>query len=241
MKKQQKIIWLIMFCIINVLILSSCWKNESTPIVTNEIETNKINVVKNQELNEVKNDDIITNSWDTITSPKQEDIVERIKNISTIDDLIKMNPMIESDEKKNNPKFIEFQKKQMLIGIAMSNIKDEKYHEIQKEISSIYEWKELLTPEIKKLDTKIQEWLKLSISSNQWEINEEIKWLIEKKNKLLQDIYKGKEFQNYIQKNQSKIDELIAEMKKYWTPEMLSLQKEVTDMSKEIYNSPEIK
>ena len=64
---------------------------------------------------------------------------------------------------------------------------------------------------------------------------------MEQKNTLLQVLQKSKEFQEYIQKNQSKLNNLKKEGKKYWTPEIMNLQQEVIDMSKEVYGAPIMK
>lgn len=64
---------------------------------------------------------------------------------------------------------------------------------------------------------------------------------MDQKNALIQEIHTSKEFQEYMQKNQSKLDSLKEDEKKYWTPEMTSLQQEITTLSKEVYGIPSAK
>lgn len=90
----------------------------------------------------------------------QEKMMERIKNIATLDDLVTFSPGVFDNPKKDHPKFVELQKKQMLLGIMQSQIQKPEYQELQKYITTIYEAKELWTPEIQTLDTKIQEVMK---------------------------------------------------------------------------------
>jgi hypothetical protein len=90
----------------------------------------------------------------------QNQEIEKMKNISTLDDLSKINPGYLKDPKKDHPKFVELQKKQVLLSIALSGIQTPEYREIQKSISEIYEAKSLWTPEIIALDAELQETLK---------------------------------------------------------------------------------
>ena len=99
----------------------------------------------------------------------------------------------------------------------------------------IYQSKELWTPEILTLDTKIQEVMKNLPTTSGSSL--EMESLITEKNTRLQELQKGKEFQDYIQRNQSKIDSINEEIKKSWTPEMVALKQEIADLRVEIYHS----
>lgn len=72
-------------------------------------------------------------------------------------------------------------------------------------------------------------------------MSEEFGKLTSQKNILMQELQKTQEFQSYIQKNQSKLDNLNVKMKKYWTQEIVNLEKEVAVLSKEVYSTPEKK
>lgn len=61
------------------------------------------------------------------------------------------------------------------------------------------------------------------------------------KNTLMQKVRTSTEFQEYMQKNYSKIKSLNQESEKYWTPEMVRLQEEITTLSKEVYGTPPTK
>ncbi|EKD25412.1 MAG: hypothetical protein ACD_80C00065G0001 [uncultured bacterium (gcode 4)] len=169
----------------------------------------------------------------------QEDIIKSIKNITTLEGVSKFNPKVLQDPKKDHPWFIELQKKQMTLWSLLFQIDTPEYREIQKNIGNIYEAKELWTPEIQALDVKIQNMTTGSLVQNN--MSEEFGKLTSQKNILMQELQKTQEFQSYIQKNQSKLDNLNVKMKKYWTQEIVNLEKEVAVLSKEVYSTPEKK
>lgn len=87
---------------------------------------------------------------------------------------------------------------------------------------------------MKSLDIKIQNINTGSLVQNN--MSEELGKLMSQKNIFMQELQKSKEFQDHIRKNQSKLESLNGEMKKYWTPEMVNLEKEVAVLNKEVYN-----
>lgn len=125
----------------------------------------------------------------------------------------------------------------------ISQIQSPEHKELQKNISTIYEARELWDPEIQALDVKIQEVMKgiTADIKHQSITSDELKKLMDQKNALIQEVHTSKEFQDYIQKNQSKLESLNVEMKKYWIPEMVSLEKEIAELNKEVYSTPEMK
>ena len=162
-----------------------------------------------------------------------------MRNIASLDELLAFNPNLKNDPKKDEPRFVDLQKKQILLSVLQSQLQTTGYKESEKNLMDIYQSKELWTPEILALDTKLEEIIKnLPTASGS---NLEMENLIAEKNSRMQEIQKGKEYQDYIQRNQSKIDTLNEEMKKSWTPEMLALEQEIDTLKTEVYESPPIK
>lgn len=86
----------------------------------------------------------------------QKKMMDQIQNVTTLADLAAFSSGILNNPKKDHPKFVELQKKQMILGMIQSQIQSPEYKELQKLTSAIYEVKELWTPEIQALDVKIQ-------------------------------------------------------------------------------------
>lgn len=163
----------------------------------------------------------------------------RIESVTSIADLSVISPSVLKDPKKDHPRFVEFQKKQMTLWILISKIEIPKYKEIQKNIITIYEAKELWTPELQELDLQIQNILKnpYNVISPKNTLSTDIQGLMNQKNTLIQKMNTSQEYKDYIQKNQAKLASLNTEMKTFWTPEIITLQQEVVDIGKEIYGN----
>jgi hypothetical protein len=56
-----------------------------------------------------------------------------------------------------------------------------------------------------------------------------------KKVDLMKKFTSSKEYSEYIKKNQTEINKLNEDMKKYWTPEIIKLQTEIDELQKEMY------
>lgn len=172
--------------------------------------------------------------WSWIISKDKQ--IAKVKNITTIMDLAYFNSWVLNDSKKDHPRFIRLQKKQMLLAIAMSQVQTPEYQELQKKISAITEAKKLWTPEIQIVDKKIQDLRNSSHPESRFDTNEEFKKLMEQKNILMWEFRTKTEYKEYIKNNQSELDKLIIAMKKSWTPELIKLQQEVMRLRKEVYN-----
>lgn len=163
------------FCIILVLIgiLSSC--SFSSPIKKQEasltttgatgalVTTGTVRVSPAMRRNN-RSIKPVTSSGVSV-SVTQEKMLERVKNIATLDDLVAFNSGILNNPKKDHPRFVELQKKQMLLGMMQARIQTPEYQKLQKSVATIYEARELWTTELLSLDTKIQEVMK-SFSTN---------------------------------------------------------------------------
>jgi hypothetical protein len=53
----------------------------------------------------------------------------------------------------------------------------------------------------------------------------------------MQKFTSSSKYQDYIKDNQTKINSLNEDMKKYWTPELKQLQKELENLQKEVYTT----
>lgn len=158
----------VILLILTGTLLVSCGKQDTPPVTTGTsgvlVATGTIQVPVPATRRNNRSVKSVASSGASV-SAAQEKMLERVKNIATLDDLVALNSSILDNPKKDHPRFVELQKKQMMLGMMQSQILSSEYKDIQKNLASMYEAKELWTPEILALDVKIQEVMK-SFSTN---------------------------------------------------------------------------
>ena len=143
------------------------------------------------------------------------------------------NTLALSPEKQ--AKMAELQEKQKLLNIARSgafNVPE--YKNLIKSMVEIRSAKAIWTPEMYEMDAKIQELQKTVGTGATRFTNDHFKEFTEQRMLFIKTLNESKEYKNYIQKNQSKLDSLNIEMQKFITPEMLQLQQEIGKLNMEI-------
>ncbi len=141
--------------------------------------------------------------------------------------------LIISSEKQ--AKMTELQDKQTLLLVAMSGaFNNPEYKNLMKSVVDIRSAKAIWTPEMYAMDTKIQELQKTVGTGAMLPTNKNFQELINQRMLFIKTLYASKEYKDYMQKNQSKLNDLNMEMKKFMTPEILQLQQEIGKLSKEI-------
>lgn len=159
--------------------------------------------------------------------------VESIKNITSLEDLKAINPLLANDPKNNHPKFIELQKASMTLGILLSQLKSPEYIKLFTEQNEIYQGKAIWTDEIKKTHEAF-----LSTLKNPPKSAEDSKLLNAaslKNIEAIQAFQLKKEYQDYLRENQKKLNEINDAIKKFYTPEMIELQDKMQKLSTEVY------
>lgn len=230
-KLSNKKIVFFKFMVVSIILtwlLTSCWKKEEKIVVTSNMTST---ASTNSWVASVKN-----NSGTINSNPEEDKFIKNIEKIEKWEDLEKINPWIKNDPNNKHPKFVELQKKQIVLWVKM--YKNKWYSDIQKKISEIYEWNEIKSKELKEIDEKINDLIKRQSNWEQSEkFNDEWGKIQNSKSKLMQKFTLSKEYKDYINKNQEKINSLNEEAKKYLTPEIISLQKEVSELQKEVYSA----
>jgi hypothetical protein len=200
---------------------------------------------------------IINYTWDTVTSKvnswtpliylnedsdiktwinqKEELTVEKIDSISSLEMLDSMNPLLVSDFSWfNENKLLDFQKLQIKMWIMVSRIKDPEYIKLSRELHDINEWKEVWTSDLVAFDKEYQEVMNNRESTSlKW--GNDIRSINEKRSKLMQEFQKSLRYKSHLDKHKEKIEEIRYWMHKYWTPEMIELDKEIKKINTEIY------
>lgn len=159
--------------------------------------------------------------------------VESIKNITSLDDLKVINPLLAKDSKNTHPKFIELQKASMTLGLLLSQLKSPEYIKLYTEQNEIYQGKAIWTDEIKKTHEAFLSTLKNPPKSV--EDSKLINAASLKNIQAIQEFQLKKEYQDYIREKQNRLNELNDAIKKLYTPEMTELQAKMQKLSAEIY------
>ena len=149
-----------------------------------------------------------------------------------MDDLAAVYPGIQTSAQKNHKDFIELHKNQLLLMAYTNQIDDPEYTALEDKLKAIQDGRELWTPEMILAEKEYQA-LVNPVSGVAHGYEAEMK--LQKINILIMNLSATKEYQAYLQKSQTQIMEINAAMKKYWTPEMIELEKNWLIVSKEIY------
>lgn len=79
-----------------------------------------------------------TPSGTSVPSVEKTDTnIASIEQVKTLDDLKTMNPEVLNFREKNHPKFVEFQKNQMLLGVYLAKLQDPAYIKLTRELMDI--------------------------------------------------------------------------------------------------------
>lgn len=141
--------------------------------------------------------------------------------------------LVISSEKQ--AKMTELQDKQMLLLVAMSGaFNNPEYKNFMKSMVDIRSAKAIWTPEMYEMDTKIQELQKTVGTGAILPANRNFKEFINQRMLFMKTLYASQEYQDYMQKNQSKLNDLSTETRKFMTPEILQLQQEIGKLNEEI-------
>ncbi len=63
--------------------------------------------------------------------------------------------------------------------------------------------------------------------------------ILESEKNIIASFYASQKYKTYISRNQERINTIDTSMKEYWTPEMLDLQKNILNLSKEVQGNIE--
>lgn len=139
-----------------------------------------------------------------------------------------------STEYMKNPKFPEFQKNQELLVKKLSEIKTDEYIKLNTEYMNILEGKEIWNPELKRANEKFQEVLaNIGKAGTGSEIA--FKEALSNHEAAMKTFRMSREFQEYLNKNTEKLESIKAKKEKLLPPEVVKLQKEVSDLKSEIF------
>ena len=134
-----------------------------------------------------------------------------------------------------------FQEKQKDLSILMSQIRTPKYQEVIKDMGAITQAKVLWTSEMQTLDSKMQDYMKSSGSGTNFNTDPEFKELVEQRSTLMKSFRESSEYKEYVAKNQSKLESLREERMRMLTPEIIELQKEISELRRETSGGAVIK
>lgn len=155
----------------------------------------------------------------------------KIEAVKDLAGLATVNPSIMQDPKKDAPKFVEYKKKQMLLGIATSRVRTTEYLELDKQLLEIVEYRDKWSKELKDADAKMQALLADQKSGT----NEDFTKAIQKRMSLLLAHQATPEYQAHMKATQTKRDMLTKQLSRFTTPEIQKLQEEVIALRKEVY------
>lgn len=232
--KTNKIIVLLL---ISVFAMSSCsefpYFNKDNVWIWTWIWTNKASswTIVNRKSN-ISKSSLLKNKW-FLT---KEEKIKQINSINSLADLLKYNQSLSSYPKKDLPWFVEIQKKQMLLDLAISEIKKSKsIVAIQNEIQEIKIARSLWPKELLEIDNEIKEFATKAptLSSwNQWD-RLKISEFAKKKGIILNTFYSSKKYKDYINSNKQKIDQLNKDMQKITkTDDIIKMQKDLNEAIK---------
>lgn len=162
--------------------------------------------------------------------------LEKVRDISTLDDLKKSYPGLTEIPGSDHPKFLELQKAQLTFGFLLSGIVDEEYLTLRNEQSDIYQCKEVWTQAMKDVEWEVKKILPQRMNSNTW-MTEEFKKLLEKRNTMMQEFQVSSLCNEYKESKKERFAEIDTQLKTYYTPEILELQKQVDRLNAEVYKS----
>ncbi|MBP9779983.1 hypothetical protein KBD33_05180 [Candidatus Gracilibacteria bacterium] len=162
--------------------------------------------------------------------------LEKVRDISTLDDLKGQFPALSEIPGSDHPQFVELQKSQIALGLLLSSIDNKEYISLRDELSDIYTCKDIWTDEMKSMEIEFREAIKNPRKTNTGG-QDDFKMLLDKRNKLMQEFLVSAKCRDSLQLKNSRIEELNSAMKIYYTPEMLELQKQVDRLSAEVYKS----
>lgn len=104
---------LFVFLVIVETVLVSCGKQDTSIVPNGKLEVlTTTGTTSVKEKNKSLSTMISSSSSRIATSEK---VMKSIKDITTLDGVSKLNPQVLQDPKKEHPRFIELQKKQMLL------------------------------------------------------------------------------------------------------------------------------
>jgi hypothetical protein len=132
-------------------------------------------------------------------------------------------------------KMTELHDKQTLLRVAMSGaFNTSEYKNFMKSMVDIRSAKVIWTPEMYAMDAKIQELQKTVGTGATRFTDNNFKELMNQRMFFIKTLYASQAYKDYMQKNQSKLNELSTDMRKFMTPEILKLQQEIGQLNKDI-------
>jgi len=174
----------------------------------------------------------IKGSVDSATLEKLDKRASEIDAVNDLNSLSAINPYVLQDPKKDAPKFVEYQKKQMLLGIMSASLRSPEFIEAEKQRASLVEYRAKWPKELVDADAKLK-----TILADKKNIgpSDEVTKLIKHRQELMRAFQSTREYQDYIKANRMKITQANDAIVKFSTPELQKLQDEVANLRKEVY------
>lgn len=169
---------------------------------------------------------------DAATLEKLDKRAAEIDAVTDLKSLSAINPYALQDAKKDAPKFVEYQKKQMLLGIMSTSLRSPEYIEAESKRTALVEYRDKWPKELVDVDAQIKAALadKKNVGPS-----ETVSKLIKQRQELMKAFQSTQEYQDYLKANQMKIEQANEAIAKFSTPELQKLQKEVANLRKEVY------
>ncbi len=157
--------------------------------------------------------------------------IDTIKKIQSYDDLVKVNPIFQYLPEGKNELSIKLRKDQLLLSAYIRNIKDPGFLELKAQLE-----KAVLSKSQWSLDGTGVSTEESKNGTNTWITKSNSGTIIIRKESSPQG---SKDIREYRQYTRSENEELILyeKMRQYWTPEMISLEKEIFELRKELYGT----